>query len=550
MTWRMSAVLRVLALAWVLGGCVSTHPGKVDHVRFAADRAFVLARTEAGVVRGVEGAGVRAFLGVPYAKAPVRDLRWRSPQSVEAWDGVRDATRLASDCTQALGREAVLGGGGGLVVGSEDCLFLNVYGPALRDPVPDGGGTDGPLKPVMVYLHGGAFTIGAGANYDPSRLAAEQDRVVVTVNSRLGALGWLAHPDLEEEEGGVGGNFGLMDQQAALRWVQANIAAFGGDPGDVTLFGESSGAWSACYLMASPGSEGLFHRVILQSGPCLEPQSLHAAKDEAGAGVVFAERLGCGGADPLACLRSQPAWRIARAPSPRRGINGPRSWGPVHSDATVPLSPPEAFASGAFVRVPVIVGTNADEGRLFATEVRTLERYRNQNVWMYGETAGRAALDRYPVGDEGPAVAIARSFTDSRFACPSDALRRLLARHVPVHGYEFVDPDVPFLVPDWIMGLDMGAYHAGEVASVFGTSWLFTNTSRWSPPQRALSDRMMRFWAGFGHDAEFATDWPAVSEGGGPIKRFDPAGDRMGSDFHTRHQCDFWDATALGTGVA
>ncbi len=547
----MRFCLTAVATMLILGGCVSTHPGEVDHVRFASDRDFVLARSEGGVVRGVEGAGVRAFLGLPYARAAVGDLRWRAPQPVEAWNGTRDASRLASDCTQALGREAVLGGGGGLVVGSEDCLFVNVYGPAVREPVRENKGQGGGrLKPVMVWLHGGAFTIGAGANYDPSRLAVEQDRVVVTVNSRLGALGWLAYPGLAGDGEGVGGNFGLMDQQAALRWVQANIRAFGGDPGDVTLFGESSGAWSACYLMASPGSEGLFHRVILQSGPCLEPQSLNAAADQAAAGIAFADALGCAGEDPVSCLRGLPAWRIARAASTRRGINGPRSWGPVHSDATVPLNPPEAFASGAFVRVPVIVGTNADEGRLFATEVRSVERYRNQNVWMYGEAAASGALERYPVGDAGPAVAIAQSFTDSRFACPSDALRRLLSRHVPVHGYEFVDPEVPFVVPDWIMGLDMGAYHAGEVASVFGTSWLFTDTGKWSREQKALSQRMMGLWAGFGHDPAFATDWPAISQGGGPVRLFDPAGDRMDDGFHARHRCDFWDGTALGAGVA
>lgn len=542
MLFRLIAVLALL----VLGGCISTHPGGVGHVRFASDRAFVQARTEAGIARGVEGGGVRAFLGVPYAKAPVGDLRWRGPRPVEAWDGVRDATRLGSDCVQALGRKAVLGGGGGIVVGSEDCLFVNVYAP-VPDQLRDDNGSR--PRPVMVYLHGGAFTIGSGANYDPSSLAAEQDRVVVTVNFRLGALGWLAHPGFEAEgEGGsrnFGGNWGLMDQQAALRWVHRNIGAFGGDPGDVTLFGESTGAWSACYLMASPGSEGLFHRVILQSGPCLEPQSLNAAKDQAAAGPPMADALGCTQQDQIACLRETPAWRIARAPSLRSGINGPGSWGPVYGDAVVPVSPPEAFARGDFTRVPVIVGTNTDEGRLFAVEVRDMDRYSKETVWLYGED-GERALERYPVGPEGPAVAIARSFTDSRFSCPADALRRLLARHVPVHGYEFADAEAPFILPDWITGLDMGAYHASELAYVFGTTWLFADTGRWTPEQRALSKRMMRLWAGFGHDQDFEAYWPRVTEGGGPVVVFDPAGDRVDATFHDRHQCGFWGGTALG----
>ncbi|AQR61535.1 carboxylesterase [Brevundimonas sp. LM2] len=528
-----------LLLVVFVGGC-ATHPGTVDHVRFAADRSFVSVQTDAGVVRGVQGAGTRAFLGVPYAAPPIGDLRWRGPRAPEPWTGVRDATRIGSDCTQALGREAILGGGGGLVVGSEDCLFVNIYG-----PVPDHVRDDKALKPVMVYLHGGAFTIGAGANYDPSRLAVEQDRVVVTVNFRLGALGWLALPTFGSEGEGVGGNWGLMDQQAALRWVQANIAAFGGDPGDVTLFAESSGAWSACYLMASPGSEGLYHRVILQSGPCLEPSSLNAAADQAGPGASFAANLGCPGPDAAACLRRTPAWRIARGASTRSGINGPGSWGPVYGDALVPLSPPEAFAQGAFTRVPVIVGSNTDEGRLFAVEVRDMDRYAKETHWLYGE-AGARALDRYPVGAEGPAATIAQSFTDSRFACPADALRRLLARHVPVHGYEFADRAVPFILPDWVTGLDMGAYHASELASVFGTSWIFTDTRRWTPAQRSLSDRMMGLWAGLGHDPDFETRWPKVSDGGGPVLVFDPTGDRVDATFHDRHQCGFWGGTALG----
>jgi para-nitrobenzyl esterase len=507
----------------------------------AADRQFVRTTTEAGEVQGVEGAGVRAFLGIPYAAPPIGDQRWRRPQPADPWTGVRDATRLGSDCVQAIGRAAILGGGGGIVVGSEDCLVLNVYAPA-ETPGQDDGVKD--ALPVMVFLHGGAFTIGAGANYDPSRLAVEQGRVIVTLNYRLGALGWLGHPDFALEGDGVGGNWGLMDQQAALRWVQANIAAFGGDPDDVTLFGESSGAWSACYLMSSPQSQGLFHRVILQSGPCLEPNSLNSAAVEAVKGMAFAEGLGCAGWD-VTCLRAIPAWRVARAPSPRSGINGPGSWGPVHSDGIVPVSPPAAFATGRFVRVPVIIGTTADEARLFATEVKSPDRYRRQTLWLYGE-AGERALALYPIGEGGPGVAIARSFTDSRFACPTDALRRVLAAHVPVHGYEFADPEPPFVIPDEIMGLDMGAYHASELASVFGTSWLFADTGRWTPEQRALSERMRRLWAGFGHDPAFEAEWPRVSDGGSPIRVFDPAADWMDGRFFDRRNCAFWGGTALG----
>jgi len=529
---RFALALLLVVLA---SGC-ATHPGKVDGVRFASDARPVTGMTAQGEVRGVEGAGARAYLGLPYAAPPTGSQRWRAPSPPQAWTGVRDATRLRSDCTQALGRRAILGGGGGIVAGGEDCLFLNIYAPT--------GQADAPL-PVMVYLHGGAFTIGAGGNYDPSRLASEHNRIIVTVNFRLGALGWLAHPDLANGVNPVGGNWGLMDQQAALRWVQTNVSAFGGDPRNVTLFGESTGAWSACYLMASPGSEGLFQRVILQSGPCLEPTSLNAVADVAADGVAFARSVGCGDEAVADCLRRTPARRLARAASTRSGINGPMSWGPVYGDDVVPIAPPLAFASGDFVKVPVIVGTNADEGRLFSGEVRDIDRYENQSRWLYGE-AGDRALALYPVGEEGPAIAIAQSFTDSRFACPSDALRRLLARHVPVHGYEFADRAAPFVAPHWLTRMDMGAYHASELAYVFGTSWLFTNTNRWTPEQRALSDRMMRLWAGFDPDPDFAASWPEVSKGGEPVLVFDPAGDRVDHDFFTRHHCDFWGGTDLG----
>jgi len=485
-------------------------------------------------MRGVEGAGVRAFLGVPFARPPVGELRWRAPRPVQAWNGVRDATRIGSDCTQAIGRKAILGGGGGFVVGSEDCLYLNIYAPAAKAAE---------ARPVMVYIPGGAFTVGSGANYDPSRLAADQGRVVVTLNYRLGALGWLAHPQFQAEGEGFGGNFGLMDQQAALQWVHRNIAAFGGDPSDVTLFAESAGAWSACYLMASPASKGLYQRVILQSGGCLEPSSLVSAEQAAESGPMFAERLGCTGDEQIDCLKALPAWRLSRAPSLRAGINGPGSWGPVHTDATVPENPAVAIHEGRFTRVPVLVGTNLDEGRLFANEVKDMDRYQKETIWMYGDF-GQRVLDRYPVGPDGPAYAIAANFTDQRFACPSQALRRQLSRHVPVWGYEFADRGAPFVLPDRLVGLDLGAYHASELAYVFGTSWVFTDVKRFTPEQKALSQRMQGLWAAFGRD-DFEADWPRI-DGAGPVRMFAPEGDRLDQTFFDRHHCDFWDGGPFG----
>lgn len=532
--------MRLLPLLLLVGlAACATHPGRVGLVVHASDAQAVEAVVDGGKVRGVEGMGVRTFLGLPYAAPPVGPLRWRAPQPVSAWSGVRDATRIGRDCTQALGRDAILGGGGGIVVGAEDCLYLNVYAPAGAGP-----------HPVMVFLPGGAFTIGAGANYDPTRLVRgprvkpgdDGGRVVVTVNYRLGALGWLAHPDFAEDGDGVGGNWGLMDQQAALRWVRANIGALGGDAANISVFGESAGAWSACHLMASPGSQGLFDRVILQSGTCIEPQSLRSADEAAADGPAFAASVACKSEAVVECLRALPARRIARAASTRAGLNGPGSWGPVYGDSTVPVAPPLAFVRGDFVRVPVVIGTNADEGRLFAVQVRDADRYAAQTRWMYG-ASGDAVLARYPIdpaeGKAGPALAMARSFTDQKFACPAEALRRLLARYVPVSGYEFADRDAPLALPSWLFPYDMGAYHASELTYVFGTRWAFADPGRFTPQQAALGDRMRALWAGFGHGDG---GWPE----GGRVLILDPAGNRVSDDFAARHQCDFWATTPFG----
>lgn len=533
------AALLILALL-ALAGC-ATHPGQVGFVRGAADRSEVVAQTRSGPVRGMEGRGLRAFLGVPYAAAPVGDLRWRSPRPPEPWTRPRDATRAGPDCTQAIGRKAILGGGGGLVFGAEDCLTLNIYGPAAEPER---------ARPVMVFIPGGAFTIGAGANYDPTRLALAQDRVMVTINYRLGALGWLAHPDFAEDGEGAGGNWGLLDQQAALRWIQDNIAAFGGDPRDVTVFAESSGAWSLCSLMTSPASEGLYSRVILQSGACVEPTSLWSVEEAAESGPAFAASVGCEGENAVACLRRVPAARLARAAARRQGINGPGSWGPVYGDAAVPLAPPAAFHEGRFVRTPVMIGSNLDEGRLFAVEVRDRERYDKETVWMYGDAVGPRVLERYPVEEDAWGLAMARSFTDQKFACPAEGLRRTLARFVPVWGYEFADRDAPIVVPRWLTPYDMGAYHASELTYVFGTRWAFADPARFTPAQRALSDRMGALWAGFGRDPGFEAGWPRVPEAGGAVRILAPEGDRMDDGFAARHQCGFWATTPFGPVAA
>src|SRR5690606_22015473 len=229
--------------------------------------------------------------GVPYAAPPLGPLRFAPPAAPEPWTEVRDASQVGSICLQPTG------------AGAEDCLTLNVYRPAQRDP--------SAALPVMVWIHGGSFVIGAGSGYDPRRLVEENGIVVVTLNYRLGVLGFMAHPALTAESPeGLSGDYGLMDQQAALRWVRDNIAAFGGDPAQVTIQGQSAGGASVCAQLASPPAAGLFARAVIQSASCASaPLALAEAQ-----GTALASALGCGDAASVAeCLRALPANALAAA---------------------------------------------------------------------------------------------------------------------------------------------------------------------------------------------------------------------------------------------
>lgn len=529
---RMS-VLLVASMA--LAGC-DLHPGKVPQIIDAKDARAVTVATLAGPVVGAAASPGTAFLGIPYAAPPVGDLRWKPPQPVQTWTEPRDARKLGNACMQAISANAGSGGGGGLPFGNEDCLYLNVYTPPGERPA---SGT----WPVMAYLPGGAFVLGAGDNYDPSRLATEQEVIVVTINYRLGALGFLAHPALSAETpSGGSGNFGLLDQQAALRWVRDNIARFGGDPRRVTLFGESAGAWSACYQMVSPGAQDLFQRAILQSGSCIDPVSLAPAAEADAAGIAFADNLDC--SDPataLACLRQVPARTLARTASTRRGLVGPASWGPVWGDGVIPLRPADAFQQGKYVQIPTIVGSNRDEGRLFAITTRDQDTVEKRIREQYGAQAAEVLARYTPATQGSPRLAYAAVWTDARLACPADALRDALQARSPVYGYEFADERAPIRLPTMMQGGPMGAYHASELAYIFGTRWALADPAQFDAGQVALSRAMMTAWGRFAHGKAPADDWPAFGEEG-LVRSWAPGLTRNIADFAERHDCDFWTA--------
>src|SRR5262245_52619343 len=309
-------------------------------------RAAPIVTTSDGAVRGVAVGNVTEFLGIPYAAPPTGNLRWRPPQPPAEWHGVRDATQFGPSCPQPTFMNPFAPPG----PFSEDCLYLNVYAPTSSSM----GGNDQGSRPVLVWIHGGGLVQEAGRNYDGSKLAAD-GTVVVTINYRLGALGFLAHPALAARPGGPAGNYGLMDQRAALRWVQRNIARFGGDPDNVTIAGQSAGGLSVLAHMVSRGSRGLFDKAIVMSGAfALNQQPLAGAEAQnqallAKAGVTD---------QSAAALRKLPVDTLVNA------LKGAAIPGVVDGEVlTEPIG--KALAAGRFAHVPVLNGIVHEENRLF-----------------------------------------------------------------------------------------------------------------------------------------------------------------------------------------
>ncbi|MGW6710348.1 carboxylesterase/lipase family protein [Streptomyces sp. NPDC054956] len=502
--------------------------------------------TDRGAVRGRESGGVQTFEGVPYAAPPTGPLRWRLPEPAAPWPGVRDAGAPGARCVQL----PAVGPGG--PSGSEDCLFLNVTAPRSTggegsDP---GGGRAG--RPVMVWFHGGGFMNGAGDLYRPGRLAAAGGAVVVTVNYRLGIFGLFGHPAL----GGAPG-FALADQQAALRWVRANAARFGGDPGNVTVFGESAGALGVCLHLTSPASAGLFHRAIVQSGSCslvIPPLSLlptlgayepFVPEDRTVAeGTAAAAGLGCerpSAGEALECLRGLSAETLATPELMLRFSAVP------YGTALVPVEPRRALEHGEFHRVPVVQGSTRDEMRIFlgqtlaAQPVPDAPTYRARLRAAFGERADRIEA-AYPVAAHPtPALAFAAVLTDASFVCPQLRDSRALARHVPTYDYRFDDRDAPnFTGLPPVAGFPYGASHGFELPYLFDTGLAM------NAPQRALSERMTGYWT------RFAATGDPNAPGPGPRWPRSPAVLSLAPgpsgiapvDAAAEHHCALWDAAA------
>ncbi|MBU2098292.1 MAG: carboxylesterase family protein [Gammaproteobacteria bacterium] len=421
---------------------------------------------------------VAVFKGIPYASPPTGPARWAPPQPAPGWSGERMADTFGPDCMQQPYAE------GSFFyrparVSSEDCLYLNVWSTA----------DDSTGKPVMVWFHGGALTRGSGAidTYDGTELALK-DVVLVTVNYRLGVFGYFAHPELiAESEHFSAGNYGILDQIQSLRWVQENIAAFGGDPSNVTIFGESAGAWSVHFLTASPLAEGLFHKAIAQSGARLDTRveldrQTSAGASASAAGAQFAERIG---APDLATLRAMPARQLLDAAAD----NSFRTDGIVDG-WVIPEQPFTLFSEGRQNRVPVLVGFNAEEGTTLGAASSlpgTAQAYEERVNAVYGDLADMM-LEIYPSSDIRQSTL--DSFRDVTFGWHMVTWANL-TRHVeqPAYLYFFTHR------PPGPMAQELGAYHAAEIAYAFNTVHTLRNQP--SAIDYRLGDVMSDYWVSF-----------------------------------------------------
>ena len=504
---------------------------------------MVSVQTDHGVVVGRQTT-TNTFLGIPYALPPVGPLRWKPPQPATPWTTPRDASTPGERCPQVLQAQLLVPGQtAGEVVGSEDCLFLNVYAPTTATAMSK--------LPVMVWTHGGGFTLGAGSDYDASLFAQKHGIVVVTFNYRLGALGYLALPALTSEGGGAAGNYGLLDQQAALKWVQANIAAFGGDAGNVTLAGESAGGMSVCANLASPASAGLFRKAIIQSGLCTSPGNAVTQAEAATRNLKYAAKLGCAPED-LGCLRKTDVTLLLKTAVPGLRTLSNQVWSPVYQTALLPLTLQDAYAQGKFNRVPVMAGSNHDEGRLFVSVASpdgtpvTLIKYWGAAGLLAGITKAQPVLAQYPYRRyTTPALAFATMFTDGIFSCPAVRVDTALAAYVPVYAFEFNDPQAVTTqrLPVDLPGL--GAHHTASLAYVFQTPVPgIVNAFTFTPAQATLSEQFSSAWANFvkagNPNPTGQTAWQVFDPARGNVQVFTPTSVRESTAFVTDHKCDFW----------
>ena len=478
----------------------------------AAKAADTEVKTTAGGVKGTTSADgrIRIYKGIPFGAPPTGERRWQAPQPAAAWPGVRAATEFGPRCVQGQIFDDIV-----FTDKSEDCLNLNLWTPAQK--------ADERL-PVMVWIHGGGFQAGSGAeNRHDGTAFARKNVVIVTINYRLGIFGFFSHPELTKESGrNASGNYGLLDQVLALEWVRANIAAFGGDPKNVTIFGESAGSLAVSALMASPLAQGLFHKAIGESGAFFPLGSgglpLRPLAESEQQGVKFAGTIG---AASLAELRARSADEVLQA-----ALKSQPWFSPNQDGYFLPKDVLSIFADGKQAQVPLLAGWNADEARggvVLGRDKPNAKTFPDDVRKRFGDHAA-AVLKAYPASNDAEALESAAVLASDAFIGYStwrwlEAHRK--TGHAAVYRYSF-DRKIP-LEPDQMMNgvkatpADIGARHAGEIEYVFGALEPSLPKVPWEESDRKLSDAMTSYWASFAKTGDPNTPglpkWPSYADG-------------------------------------
>ena len=524
-----------VAAIWLFSPAVMTEQ---NHVAYAAETQAavsqsVLVNTENGQVRGFMANGISYYRGIPYAKPPVGGLRWRPPVKADNWQGVLDATQYKSEAAQTdyLGVFATAGG-------SEDCLYLNVAVPNKKPGDPE-------KLPVFVWIHGGALVVGAGSDYDPTLLAKEGRAVVVTINYRLGVFGYFAHPAIDAEDHAKI-NYGVMDQIAALEWVQRNIENFGGDPDNVTISGESSGGQSSQILMASPKAKGLFKNIIAMSAPVMYANGHSVSPEQAeerGIGLAKAAGLNNATAEQLRALSTEEILALE---------NNYLLDGIITRDGEyVPTSIAEAFQAGRVNGERLGIGNVQNEGSFFAALTESAAgkpmdevAYRDNLEALEKQYALPGFADKvmqeYPASDYGsPAEAYAQVITDSWFAAPIYRIADSLDNQIKVYYYEFSDPTCPkYVTTDFAQG----TAHTYELPYLFpgfhGSSDLSTDLNK---KQQKVAKEMVKLWTGMS-EVDRRGIWERFDSDRAQYLKLGQGKPQMMDmkDYRERHHFDFW----------
>lgn len=481
-----------------------------------------------GLIKGREVATISSYLGIPFAAPPVGDLRWRAPEPPQcAPPAGLEATAFGPACPQL---DAM-----GAPTGDEDCLQLNIWAPPTAA---------GPHA-VMVFIHGGgnvqgSASVGAAGNavYDGSALAEQFGVVVVTIQYRLGVLGWLVRPELADA-GGRMGNYGLLDQIAALTWVKDHIEAFGGDPQRVMIFGESAGAVNVCALVASPLAAGFFQVSLQESGACVLPVGSEVER----ASREQTEASGCLGADEATCLRAKTPAQLLMDYPPVVGVSSRGTpFQPYIDGVVLPDQPEAVIRAGQHNRTVFVAGANADETAQAVPELADAAAYEAAVRAQFGPLANQV-LEAYPAADfETPTKALVAVTTDARFVCTTRRSVRAAALHGPTYLYHFTQhlQNAPRLGA-------FGAYHGLELFFVFQN--LDFAGYRPAPSERALALAMGGYWSRLATagdpNAAGQPEWPLYDAASDRYLLLDGDGVVAGSGLR-QARCDFWDALIDG----